>query len=166
LRAAEALHRLGSSEGADQVRRLMGHPQHLIRAYAIRLLGRLGTTADIPGLERLCQSRFLDVKFAAIAALAQQGNFVRIGLLVDFLEAEDLQARLGAARELGETAYRPALERLERLLRSRNPEERTAAAAAMVRILSAERSWRSRILADEAPPPLDSDPPGGVPRKP
>jgi len=155
LRAAEALHRLGSTAGLQRVRRLTEHNRHQIRAYAVRLLGRMGETADIPRLERLCLSRFLDVKFAAIGALAQQGDFKRIEMLTEFLEAEDQQARLLAARELGETAYKPALKPLERLLAARDLWERTTAAAAMVHILSVEDSWRSRILAEEKPPALD-----------
>ena len=63
LRAAEAMHRLGSGAGRERVRVLTRHSQHRIRYYATRLLGRMGEKEDIPLLERLCQSRFLDVKF-------------------------------------------------------------------------------------------------------
>ena len=168
LRTAEALHRLGSPEGAGMVRAMTEHSQHAIRAFATRLLGRLGEKGDIPRLERLySQSRFLDVKFAAIGALAQQGDFKRIGLLVDFLGSEDQQAGVLAARELAETGYRPALEKLgERLKKATDPMERATVAAAMVRILSARQSWRSRILAEEKPPALDSDIPAKVPTAP
>jgi len=149
LRAAEAMHRLGSKAGRGRARVLTTHARHRIRYYAARLLGRVGETDDIPLLERLCQSRFLDVKFAAIAALAQLGDFKRIGMLMDMLEAPDSQTRVLAARELGETGYTPAIPSLAGMLRSSVPLERTAAAAAIVRIQSAERPWRSRILKEQ-----------------
>jgi len=149
LRAAEAMHRLGSDAGYERVRLLAGHNQHQIRYYATRLLGRLGKIEDIPLLERLCRSRFLDVKFAAIASLAQLGDFKRIGMLIDMLQAPDSQTRVLAARELGETAYAPAVPALGVLLTSEVPLERTTAAAAIVRIRSAETPWRSRIMAEE-----------------
>ena len=152
LRAAEAMHRLGSDAGYERVRLLAGHNQHQIRYYATRLLGRFGRKDDIPLLERLCQSRFLDVKFAAIASLAQLGDFKRIGMLLDMVQAPDSQTRVLAARELGETAYAPAIPALGAMLASEVPLERTAAAAAIVRIRSAEAPWRSRIRAEEPPP--------------
>ena len=153
LRAAEAMHRLGSEDGYERVRLLAGHNQHQIRYYATRLLGRLGKKDDIPLLERLCQSRFLDVKFAAIASLAQLGDFKRIGMLLDMVQAPDSQTRVLAARELGETAYAPAIPALGAMLASDTPLERTTAAEAIVRIRSAEAPWRSRIRAEEEPAP-------------
>jgi len=167
LRAAEALHRLGSPDGVGMVRAMTEHSQHSVRAFATRLLGEVGEKTDIPRLERLYQSRFLDVKFAAIGALAQLGDFKRIGMLVDFLGSEEQQAGILAARELAETGYRPALKKLGgRLKKAANPMERATVAAAMVRILSARDSWRSRILADENPPPLDAEIPTRVPTAP
>ena len=167
LRTAEALHRLGSPDGVEMVRAMTEHSQHSVRAFATRLLGRVGEKADITRLERLYQSRFLDVKFAAIGALAQLGDFKRIGMLVDFLGSEEQSAGILAARELAETGYRPALEKLgDRLKKATDPMERATVAAAMVRILSARESWRSRILADEKPPTLDADAPAKVPTAP
>jgi len=149
LRTAEALHRLGSDAGLARVRTLTRHSQHTIRYYAVRLLGRMGEPEDIPLLERLCQSRFLDVKFGAMAALARLGDFKRIGMLLDMLEAPDSQTRVLAARELGETAYTPAVQALERMLASQVPMERTTAAASIIRIRSARQPWRSHILKEE-----------------
>ncbi|MEA3368659.1 MAG: hypothetical protein U9R68_11165, partial [Planctomycetota bacterium] len=148
LRAAEAMHRLGSRAGLERVRVLTRHSRHTIRYYATRLLGRMGEKEDIPLLERLCQSRFLDVKFGAMAALARLGDFKRIGMLLDMVEAPDSSTRVLAARELGETAYTPAVQALQRMLRSQVPLERTTAAAAIVRIRSARQSWRSHILKE------------------
>ena len=149
LRAAEAMHRLGSRDGLERVRTLTGHERHQVRYYATRLLGWMGEESDIPRLERLCQSRFLDVKFAAIAALAQRGDLKRIGMLLALAEAPEPDTRVLAIRELGETGYTPAIERLARLLRSRLPLERTAAAASIMRIRSAGAFWRTRILVDQ-----------------
>jgi len=149
LRAAEAMHRLGSDAGLARVRVLTRHGRHTIRYYATRLLGRMGTQEDIPLLERLCQSRFLDVKFGAMAALARLGDFKRIGMLMDMLEAPDSQTCVLAARELGETGYTPAVQALERMLESEVPLQRTTAAASIVRIRSARRPWRSHILKEE-----------------
>ena len=141
LRTAEALGRLGSSDGLEAVRSLAEHERHEVRCWATRLLGRLGTKADIPRLQRLSESRFLDVKFAAIGSLARLGDFTRIELLTDMLgitakdvrrlaardpqlaeaiagmkdaelEAFAADLRRLAARELGETGYAPALEPL------------------------------------------------------
>jgi hypothetical protein len=167
LRTAEALHRIASPDGVEMVRAMTEHSQHSVRAFATRLLGQAGEKADIPRLERLYQSRFLDVKFAAIGALAQLGDFKRIGMLVDFLGSEDQQAGILAARELAETGYRPALEELGgRLKKAADPMERATVAAAMVRILSARESWRSRILTEKKPPALGADAPGRVPAAP
>lgn len=149
LRAAEAMDRLGSGAGLERVRTLTRHSRHTVRYYAVRLLGRMGTQEDIPLLERLCQSRFLDVKFGAMAALARLGDFKRIGMLIDMLEAPDSQTRVLAARELGETGYTPAVPALETMLQSQVPLERTTAAASIVRIRSARRPWRSHILEEE-----------------
>lgn len=149
LRAAEALYRLGSREGLARVRILTRHSRHTIRYYAVRLLGRMGEAEDIPLLQRLCQSRFLDVKFGAMAALARLGDFKRIGMLLDMLEAPDSQTRALAARELGETAYTPAVPALERMLASQVPMERTTAAASIVRIRSARQPWRAHILEED-----------------
>jgi len=107
LRAAEAMHRLGSRAGLERVRVLTRHSRHRIRYYATRLLGRVGEKEDIPLLERLCQSRFLDVKFGAMAALARLGDFKRIGMLLDMVEAPDSQTRVLAARELGDASWPP-----------------------------------------------------------
>jgi HEAT repeat protein len=156
LRVAEALWRLGSRDGLDAVRTLTEHDRHQVRYWATRLLGRIGTAADVPRLEKLCQSRFLDVKFAAIAAAAEQGDLKRIGLLLDMLEAPEADSRVLAARELGETAYTPALDRLEQMMARGDPLERTTAAASVVRILSARSSWRSRIMEDRPPPPVQA----------
>jgi len=160
LRAVEAIHRLGGADGVEVVRDLTENERHEVRYYATRLLGQVGGTADIPRLERLCQSRFLDVKFAAIAALIRLGDLKRVNMLLDMLDAPnpsdspDMNPRVLAARELGETAYTPAVERLGRLLAARDPLERTTAAAAILRIQSARQSWRTRVLADKAPPQL------------
>ena len=161
LRAAEAMGRLGSQGGLEQVRVLTEHERHQVRFYATRLLGRLGTTADVPRLDKLCQSQFLDVKFAAIAAAARQGDLVRIGLLLEMLGAPDEPTRVLAARELGETAYTPAIPRLEKRLAVGDPMERTTAASSIVRIRAAP-SWRAKILADK-PPPAPAPPPAPKP---
>jgi len=166
LLSAEALHRLGSSDGLDVVRDLTEHERHPIRAYATRLLGRMGVTADIPRLERLCQSRYLDAKFAAIGALAQQGDLKRIDMLLDMLDAPEADTRELAARELGGTAYTPAVARLATLLTRPDPLERTAAAAAIVRIRSARRPWRARILVDQPLPATPATPAAPVPGMP
>ena len=166
LRAAEALWRLGSADGRERVRAMTEHLRHPIRAFAVRLLGRLGETGDIPRLERLYQSRFLDVKFAAVAALGRLGDWKRIGILVDFLGSEEADLRLLAARELAETGYRPALEALQEHLGAADPTEAATMASAMVRIQSEGETWRSRVLADERPPPLDAAPPAVIPRTP
>ncbi|MBM4016935.1 MAG: hypothetical protein FJ288_01190 [Planctomycetes bacterium] len=197
LRAAEALHRLGRSDGLQEVRTLTEHERHEVRYWAVRLLGRVGDTTDIPRLEKLCQSRFLDVRFAAIAAAAQRGDLKRIAFLLDMLDVSvstlreqaatdkdladllqqmseaDVAAfardmRVLAARELGETAYTPALDRLEKLLARGELPERTAAACAIVRILSTHTSWRSRILADRPPPltPTEGPPAAALPKQP
>ncbi len=176
LRTAEAMYRLGSSDGLDAVRALLEHDRHQIRYWAVRLLGRIGTTSDVPRLEKLCQSRFLDVKFAAIAAVAELGDFKRIGLLLDMTEAPEADVRLLAATELGETAYTPAIERLEKILAAADPVERTTAAAAIVRIQTDRRPWKSRILADrprqqgaatnEIMPPTGVEPVSPLPRQP
>jgi hypothetical protein len=136
---------------------------HQVRYVAVRLLGKIGDTTDIPRLEKLCQSRFLDVKFAAIAAVAQKGDFKRIGLLLDMLDAPEPEMRVLAARELGETAYTPAIARLEKLLTGPDLAERTAAGAAIVRIVSARTSWRSHILADRPPPAAPDAAPAAPP---
>ncbi|MBE3070639.1 MAG: HEAT repeat domain-containing protein [Planctomycetes bacterium] len=161
LRVAEAIHRLGSNEGLERVRTLTGHDRHMVRAFAARLLGHMGTTADIPRLEKLCQSRYLDVKYAAMAALAARGDLKRIGMLQDLAEAPDAQSRVLAMTELGESGYTPAIERLARFLKSDIPLERAAAAAAIVRLRSAKGSWRDQILMEPppAPPQTPSAPP-------
>ena len=152
LRTAEALGRLGSHDGLEAVRVLAEHERHEIRCAATRLLGRIGTTADIPRLEKLCQSRFLDVKFAAIAATAMLGDFKRIGMLIDLVDAPEAEIRVLAAWELGGTGYTPAIERLARLMARSDATERAAGAAAILRIMSTRQPWRTRILADQPPP--------------
>jgi HEAT repeat protein len=156
LRVAEALSRLGSADGLETVRTLTEHERHPVRYWATQLLGRLGTTSDIPRLNKLCESRFLDVKLAAIGSLAQLGDFRRIGLLLDLIEAPEqveeasaTDVRLLAAHELGETGYTPAAASLGRLMARTDVQERTAAAAALVRILSETRPWRSRALVEK-----------------
>jgi HEAT repeat protein len=137
-----------------------------VRCYAARLLGRLGTTADVPRLDALCQSRYLDVKFAAIAAASRQGDLVRMGLLLDMVDAPEAENRVLAARRLGETAYTPALGRLENLLSRGDLMERTVAAASILRIRASRESWRSRILSDTtaAPAPTATASPAPLPR--
>jgi len=192
LRSAEALHRLGSSDGAERVRAMTEHSRHSVRAFATRLLGQVGEKMDIPRLERLYQSRFLDVRFAAVASLARLGESKRIGVLMEVLGMPDHpellspapgepsyekqfgapavpapELRLMAARELAETGYRPALADLgNRLKKATDPMERATVAAAMVRIQSEGEAWRSRILADEKPPVFNADIPGRVPTAP
>lgn len=158
LRAAEAMHALGSGEGLERVRTLTENDRHQVRCYATRLLGEMGEQADIPRLATLCQSRYLDVKFAAIASLALRGDLVRMGLLVDMAGSPDLDARILAARELGRASYTPALAPLGRLLQSQVPLERTTAAAAIVQIRSAGGSWRRKILAETPRPASESAP--------
>ncbi len=178
LRTAEALGRLGSADGLEAVRALTEHERHEIRCWATRLLGRIGTKADIPRLQRLAESRFLDVKFAAIGSLSRLGDFQRIELLVDMLDAsgkelrrqaakdpqmadavgvmkdEDLEAFAGDLRrlaglELGETGYAPALEPLGGLMDRGDLLQRTVAASAAYRILMESRPWVKRVLADQ-----------------
>jgi HEAT repeat protein len=165
LRAVEAIHRLGGPDGLEVVRDLTENPRNEVRYYATRLLGRVGGKEDIPRLETLCQSRYIDVKFAAIAALAQQGNLKRIDMLLDMLEAPNQadspegSPRALAARELGETAYTPAIGRLQKLMTSRDPLDQTTAAAAIVQILSARKSWRAGALAEKPAPEPSLDRP-------
>jgi HEAT repeat protein len=149
LRAVEAIHRLGGEAGVDTVRDLTENERHEIRYYATRLLGRVGTAAEIPWLEKLSQSRlFLDVKFAAIGSLAQLGDLKRIHMLLDLLNAPDTETRMLAARELGETGYTPAIAYLEPLLGSKEPLERTVGAAAILSIGSGRRSWQAHLRAE------------------
>ncbi len=151
LRAAEALDRLGSRAGREPVRRLLGHQRHEVRYFAARLLGRIGTTEDIPRLERLCVSKvFLDVKFAAIAALARLGDLKRITLLLEMVAGPDGQMRLLAARALGEAGYAPAKPALTKLLATApGLQEQTVAAAALVKVERAGRDWRKGALSEE-----------------
>jgi HEAT repeat protein len=180
LRTAEALGRLGSSDGLAAVRSLTEYEQHAVRCWATRLLGRIGAKADIPRLERLADSRFLDVKFAAIGSLARLGNFTRIESLVEMLGANARTLRLQAAkdpqladviasmkdaeleafatdlrrlaaRELGETGYAPALLPLGHSMESRDLLERTVAASSASKILWESQPWVKRAMSDQAP---------------
>jgi HEAT repeat protein len=149
LRAAEAMARLGSRGGLDVVRQLTEHERHPVRYWATRLLGRIGTADDIPRLQRLCDdSRFLDVKFAAIAALAQRGDLKRIQMLVELLDAKEPDLKALAAGELGETGYGPALPALARLAKDKDLALRTTVAAAILRIQAQGRSWHRRGNAE------------------
>ena len=157
LRVAEALFRLGSSDGLEQVRLLTEHERHVVRYFATRLLGRIGAKDDIPRLQKLSESRFLDVKFAAVGALAQQGDFKRIELLVEFLESPEPASRLLAARELGETGYTPAGPALARPMARSDPMERTTAASSILRIQAETRSWRGHAQVETKPRNLSPD---------
>jgi len=175
LRAAEAMHRLGSDDGAGVVRQLVGHDRHEIRCMAVRVLGEVGSAADIPLLERLCQSRFLDVKFAAIGALARQGDLKRIDLLLAVLNNPDHPAttegvspkevRKMAIQALADGGYTPALGSLQEVLAKGDLDERTAAAAAIVRIQAAKQSWRSRRLIAPEPAEPTTLPAPSTPQK-
>ena len=165
LRTAEALHRLGSDAGLEAVRTLTAHDRHEVRCWAVRLLGEMGVAEDIPLLERLCQSQFLDVKFAAIGALARRGDLKRIDLLLKVLDEPDRpgpttegaspkEGRILAMRALADSGYTPAVERLGAVLAKGDLMERTAAAGAIIGIRSTKQPWRSRALVDQpAPPP-------------
>jgi len=137
LRAAEALCPMGSDLAQARVRELTRHGDRRIGILAVRLLGRVGTQADIPRLLELSEPGvLLDLRFAAIAALAKLGNLARIRRLVGFLDAENETFRMLALQEVAESGYRPALVRLEKRLGATDPIERVLAAAAMVRIES------------------------------
>jgi len=133
------------------VRTLTDHEHHEIRFWAARLLGGMGQVADVPRLERLVQSRFLDVKFEAIAALAERGDLKRIEMLLSFIGAPDADTRLLAMRALGETGYSPAVDRLAVVMAKGSLPERVTAAGSIAKIESTRQPWRSRILADRAP---------------
>jgi HEAT repeat protein len=152
LRVGEALGRLGSRDGLPRIRELTEYEQHVIRSSAVRLLGRFGTADDLPRLRRLADdSQFLDVKFAAVAALSELGDFRQMVILVELLDAPEKDLRMLAARELADTAYTPALRALSERAQSGDIQERTAAAAAMLRIQSDPRSWRDRGVSEPNP---------------
>lgn len=145
LQVAEAQVRLGDTRGADPIRAALFAPSEQLEltALACQLCGRLGDERAATSLRRLVEAEGPDtrppeVQLAAVAALAKIGASASDFLpSVEGLAISDRpDVRALAAYALGAMSDPRAVPTLRRLMSDRDPLVQTAAAGALLRLMT------------------------------
>ena len=108
--------RLASANTAELVR-LIGAPEREIALEAMRRAGAMRAAAAVPGLGRMLQQPDADLRLVAVQALAEVGSPGSLQLLERTLDDESRDVRVASARAFAARSYKPALNRLESMIR-------------------------------------------------
>ena len=115
----EAAERLASSNTAELVR-LIGDADRGIAIEAVRRAGTLKSPAAVPPLARILNEGDADMRLAAVQALAEIGSPSALQALERATEDDQRDVRLAAARAVAARAYRPALSRIEAVVKGKS----------------------------------------------
>ncbi len=113
-----AASRLAAANTAELVR-LIGVPEREISLEAIRRSGAMKATAAVTVLGRTLAHSDADIRLASVNALAEIATPGALQQLEKTLEDSSRDIRVAVARAFGVRTHRPALSRLETMIRER-----------------------------------------------
>jgi HEAT repeat protein len=113
-----AAERMAAANTAELVR-LIGHEDRDVAVEAIQRARALGSVAAVPPLAKRMGDPDATIRLVSLQALAQLGSPGALQNLERGLGDTDRDVRLTAARALTARAYRPALERVEAVVRGK-----------------------------------------------
>jgi len=118
----EAAARLAGANTAELVR-LIGHEDRAIALEAIRRAGVLKSPAAAAPLARVLGEGAADLRLAAVLALAEIATPSALQALERATEDEGRDVRVAAARAVAARSYRPALSRIEFVVKGKSLRE-------------------------------------------
>ncbi|MCC6319438.1 MAG: HEAT repeat domain-containing protein [Gemmatimonadaceae bacterium] len=113
--------RLASANTGELVR-LIGAPERGVAMEAMRRAGAMRTAAAVTGLGRMLQQSDAEVRHVAVQALAEIGSPGSMQLLERTIDDASREVRVATLRAFAARAHRPALNRLEGMIRERKVE--------------------------------------------
>ena len=114
-----AADRLAQSNTSELVK-LIASDDPAVALEAIKRSAALKTAAAVPSLGKVLTDSGRDMRIAAVAALVEIGTAGALQALERALEDTDRDVRLNAVRALTAKAYRPALNRVTTMIKSRD----------------------------------------------
>ncbi len=106
-----------ASANTNELIRLIGAPEKEISLEAVRRSGAMKAPAAVPALGRLVQSTDPDTRLVAVQALAEIGSPGALQHLERTLDDASRDVRVAALRAFGVRVHRPALNKLEGLIK-------------------------------------------------
>jgi len=103
--------------------RLIGAPQPEVATEAVRLAGALKTQAAVAGLGKLLTNSDVHLRQVAAHALAEIGSPGAMQALERAIDDDDRDVRVTAVRAMTARNYRPALSRLETVVKGKRVRE-------------------------------------------
>jgi HEAT repeat protein len=103
--------------------RLIGAPQPEVATEAVRLAGALKTQAAVAGLGKLLTNSDVHLRQVAAHALAEIGSPGAMQALERAIDDDDRDVRVTAVRAMTARNYRPALSRLESVVKGKRVRE-------------------------------------------
>jgi HEAT repeat protein len=110
--------RIASAHTAELVK-LIGHSDRVIAVEAIRRSGAMRSAAAVAPLGKRTSDRDPGTRLAAVQALADIGSAGALQWLERAVEDDDRDVRVAVARALAARAYRPALPRVEAIVKGK-----------------------------------------------
>jgi HEAT repeat protein len=114
----KAAARLASLNTAEMVKLILSEDS-AVALEAIRRAGELKTAAAVASLARVMSSAAAELRLAAAVALAEIGSPGALRVLEQSLDDEDRDVRVTAVRAMGARNHRPALPKIEAVVRGR-----------------------------------------------
>lgn len=106
-----------AAANTNELIRLIGSSEREISLEAVRRAGAMRAPAAVPALGRLLQSPEAEVRLVAVQALAEVGSPGSLQALERTLDDPSRDVRVASARAFGARTHRPALNRLEALIK-------------------------------------------------
>ncbi|MGQ0647704.1 MAG: HEAT repeat domain-containing protein [Gemmatimonadaceae bacterium] len=113
--------RLAATNTSELVR-LIGAPEREIALEAMRRAGAMRAAAAVPGLGRMIQQQDAESRLVAVQALAEIGSPGSLQLLERTIDDASRDVRVASARAFAARSHRPALTRLEGMIKDRKVE--------------------------------------------
>jgi hypothetical protein len=113
--------RLAAANTSELVR-LIGSPERDVALEAMRRAGSLRTAAAVPGLGRMVQQSDAELRLVAVQALAEIGSPGALQLLERTIDDPSRDVRVATTRAFAARKHKPALTRLEGMIRERKLE--------------------------------------------
>ncbi|HZS62241.1 MAG TPA: HEAT repeat domain-containing protein [Gemmatimonadaceae bacterium] len=110
--------RLAAANTAELMK-LIGHSDRVIAVEAIRRAGAMKSAAAVAPLGKRTSDRDPGTRLAAVQALADIGSAGALQWLERAVEDEDRDVRVAVARALTARAYRPALPKIESIVKGK-----------------------------------------------
>jgi HEAT repeats len=106
-----------AAANTNELIRLIGSGDRDVSLEAVRRAGAMRAPAAVPALGRLLQSTEAEVRLVAVQALAEIGSPGSLQALERTLDDPSRDVRVGTARAFAARTHRPALNRLESLIK-------------------------------------------------